>query len=103
MKFKIREIFIRNKNRKNKEKNASIKPLRTDINELTAQDDLEPEEIELLCQLRRDLYAIEKHAEYKCFIRSKCRWARYGGKPSKYFLNLEKNNAADKSNFFHFF
>lgn len=96
MKFRVREMFVEARNRKNKERMDLVKSLKDNIRELVEQDNLQPEELELLSQLRRDLFSIEKHTEYKCYLRSKCQWARFGDKPSKYFLNLEKSNNLDR-------
>lgn len=96
LKFKVREKFISIKSRINKERNEEINFLRKEIKRLVGQEDLDELEVELLSQFRRELYSLERHEEYKCYLRSKCNWARFGEKSSKFFLNLEKNNQQDR-------
>lgn len=63
---------------------------------LTNAWDLLGDEFGELNNLKRELSLIRKSAEALRLFRSKCNWAMYGGKSSKFFLNLEKNKFQDK-------
>lgn len=46
--------------------------------------------------LKWELCSIQKMTEAIRLYKAKCNWAMYGGKPSKFFLNLEKSRSCDK-------
>lgn len=74
-----------------KERNRMIMDLQDSIREMGEGDSLTGEGVETLYNLRRELYSLQHEAENKAFLRARCNWAMYGGKPSRFFLNLEKN------------
>lgn len=43
--------------------------------------------------IRRELRELKESKARRLIFRSRCNWALYGERPSKYFLNLEKRNA----------
>lgn len=45
---------------------------------------------------KHELHEIEEEAANKIIFCSKCKWARLGEKPTKYFLNLEKQKSKEK-------
>lgn len=99
IKFHAREILLGWQTRLRREKNELQKDLQSQIDELTrsfrGNDD--NNQLEALNALKRELYALQLGSERINMIKSKCKWALYGGKPTKFFLNLEKQNQTDKS------
>lgn len=94
--MKIREAFIKIRKRIVREREELTKELEKNIEVLSDRPDLSGEELETLHHLRRELYSIMRQKEHLSYLRSRCRWARFGDKPSKFFLNLEKNNYSNK-------
>lgn len=96
LKLRIRETFVSLRRRVIKEREENIKELEKGIQVLSESSDLTEEELETLNHLRRELYSVMSQREHLSYLRSRCRWARFGDKPSKFFLNLEKNNYSNK-------
>lgn len=80
----------------NRESNILIHDLTVQIKEITDSGDVSEDDLELLHDLKRELQALEREAETKSFARAKTNWALYGGKPSKFFLNMEKRSYENK-------
>lgn len=102
MKFAIKGFVIGYQKR---EKSASAQitnDLRRELQSLGENQDSDNEEerdnillrIELI---KRELKEIEEEAANKIIFRSRCRWARLGEKPTKYFLNLEKQRSKNNT------
>lgn len=96
LKLRIREFLVTARRRILKEREQSKIELEENIESLSGKADLSDAELEVLNGYRRELYGILRQKEHLSYIRSRCKWARFGEKPSKYFLNLEKSNYANK-------
>lgn len=96
MKFDIRTSFISLSTEINRERDRVQKELTSRMEELTDISDLSQAEFEEFNGIKRELAAFQKGIERAKLFRSKRDWAMYGGKSSKFFLNLEKNKYIDK-------
>lgn len=96
LKLRIRETIILASKRIRREREELVVELEQKIAALSSNSDLSEDELEALNRHRRELYSIMRQREHLSYLRSRCRWARFGDKPSKYFLNLEKNNYSNK-------
>lgn len=97
LKFEIKTLFRGWATKLLKERNRLLSGLQNQITEIAEKEDLGPDELETLQNLKRELYAMEREAENKASVRARCTWAMYGGKPSKFFLNLEKRSFENKT------
>lgn len=97
LKFDIRDGLIRVGLELKKERDQMRQGFEKRIKELTELGDLLGEEIEEMNALKRELCSIQKTSETIRLYKAKCNWAMYGGKPSKFFLNLEKSRVCEKN------
>lgn len=104
IKFHVRECLLHWQARLRKERNAEQKDLEKKIEELQdllgrdgVPEELMEQQLDLLNALKRELYALQMSGERIKLLKSRTQWAMYGGKPTKFFLNLEKQNCMDKS------
>lgn len=96
LKFDLQNLFRFWKTKLFKENQNLSDDQQAHISEISSQEELSEEDFETLQALRRELFTLQKSNEDKAILRSKARWAMYAGKPSKFFLNLEKNSYSDK-------
>lgn len=80
-----------------KERDRLRQDIEKRIKELTDLGDLLGEEIEEINGLKRELCSFQRTTEAIRLYKAKCNWAMYGGKSSKFFLNLEKSRHCDKN------
>ena len=80
------------KGKKNKSLEEEILHLENDRNINNS-----PELIEKLDRLKQNLEEIRKEYIKGLFVRTKVKWIEEGGKPTKYFLSLEKRNYINKT------
>lgn len=100
LKFQIKG-FVTSFPKKNKSiRTKTIKDLRSQLETLHQtqdSDDKESESVESVKMeiesITRQLRELEEEQANRAILRSKCKWARLGEKPSKYFLNLEKQQS----------
>lgn len=96
LKFDLQALFRGWSVKIDGDRNRMMTDLKAQIQQLAEANDLSPAEVETLHNLRRELYALQTARENKAFFRSRCSWAMYGGKCSKFFLNLEKKEYENK-------
>lgn len=92
LKFELRNFFRKWNSDIVKERNKVMTDLQNGIRELGEKGELLQDELEMMHNMRRELYSLQHEAENKAFLRARCNWAMYGGKPTHFFLNLEKNS-----------
>lgn len=97
MKFAIREGIIEQAWKLKKDRDALRTELENRIRTFGDKGDLIGEEIEELNGLKRELCAVQKATETIRLYKAKCNWAMYGGKPNKFFFNLEKKRKYEKN------
>jgi exonuclease III len=98
IKMRIRSETMTYSGHLNKRKREYLKQLDLDIEHSNEQYENDPtnENYEILRGYKDDLEVINKETLAGIIFRSKCEWAEYGEKNSKYFLNLEKYNSENK-------
>lgn len=96
LKLNIRELLVSWKKKINKDRLGLQKELLKQMKLLAEQGIVEGEEIEFLHSMRRELYTLDREFEVRAQVRSRTQWAMYGGKPSRYFLNLERHASGKK-------
>lgn len=97
IKFNIRELSTVWQSKLRKERNALQAELQERIEFLSQNPEGLEQNLEELNSLKRELFTAQLGGERIRLIKSNCQWALYGGKPTKFFLNLEKQNQLDKS------
>ena len=95
-KYKIKTYSIQYSKKKSQEMKQEEKNLSDEVQQLTEQLDEGKDVADELNSYKRELEALEKQKAQKIIFRSKCNWASYGDKPTKFFLNLEKKKFQDK-------
>lgn len=74
------------------------KKLNTLLADLTSKKDREESvSEEEIASIKRELSEMELSRAQGIILRAKVNWSRYGEKPSRYFLNLEKRKSKDKT------
>ena len=98
VKMRIRSETMTYAGQVNKMKREYLKILDKNIETSNEQYENDPtkENYEMLRSYKDDLEDINKETLAGIIFRSKCEWAEYGEKNSKYFLNLEKYNFENK-------
>ena len=83
----------------NKEKREILAQLESNIEKSNDTYEKNPnnDNFEILTGFKRELEELNKEKLVGIIFRSKCDWAEYGEKNSKYFLNLEKYNFENKN------
>lgn len=100
LKFKIKGVVLDYQKKTKSDTAQLIQNLQSQLDELTEElrnnpappDTLEPQ----LNSIQRELKEIEEEKANRAIFRSRCKWARLGEKPNKYFLNLEKVRQRDR-------
>lgn len=96
LKFVIKRFVIEYQTKNKSESAQLIKDLRHEFQTLSESQSREDEQIlARLDSIKRELKEIEQEAANRIIFRSKCKWARLGEKPTKYFLNLEKQRSKE--------
>ena len=95
IKFLIRDQTITFSKRKVKEDKAQEDKLSERLEELEKEEENEDTLLEM-STVKKDLERIQIVKAQATIFCSRCTWAKYGEKPSKYFLNLEKKNHCNK-------
>jgi exonuclease III len=98
IKMRIRSETMTYAGRINKEKRDLLAQLELDIENSNITYEIDPsnDNYEVLLGYKKDLEDLNKEKMAGIIFRSKCDWAEYGEKNSKYFLNLEKYNFENK-------
>ena len=98
IKTELRGYTLQYSSRKNKEKKEFKLKIERDLYEIQAQlnNNASMVNMEKYYFLKEELEKIEEIETRGAILRSKVKWSEAGEKNSKYFLNLEKKNAADK-------
>jgi hypothetical protein len=96
--MRIRSETMTYAGRINKEKRDLLAQLELDIENSNITYEIDPsnDNYEVLLGYKKDLEDLNKEKMAGIIFRSKCDWAEYGEKNSKYFLNLEKYNFENK-------
>lgn len=97
LKFEVRMKLITLSADIARKRNSHYKTLTDRMKELSSMQDFAQVEFEEFNCIKRELSAIQRESERAKLFRSKCDWAMYRGKASKYFLNLEKKKYQDKT------
>ena len=84
--------FSAQKKRKANQEEVDLTAKREFLAEKELSANLSTKEAEKLDQLTAELEALRKQKLQGTIIRSRARWAEFGEKSSKYFLNLENRN-----------
>lgn len=98
MKFEIRKFVLDYTKKTHCWEKQHIAKLNHQISDL--QDRMDEGDYDHMIEidsLRRELWEIEESKARKMIFRAKCNWALYGEKCSKYFLNLEKRKAQERT------
>lgn len=96
LKFSIKRFVVDYQLRHKSTSVQFTKDLQRELQTLSKRESGEDEEVSARIEsIKRELKEIEQEAANKIIFRSKCRWARLGEKPTKYFLNLEKQRSKD--------
>lgn len=106
LKFKAKAASIKFAKDKRSQNIAHEKALNARYLELTKQQDEgptgslgpseDPGSLDELLSVERELREMELHKANAAIERARTKWALYGERPSKYFLNLEKVRARDR-------
>lgn len=92
IKFNIRELMVSWQSKLRRERNALQLEIQDRIDLLTQDPDGLDQNLEELNVLKRELFSAQLGGERIRLIKSKCQWALYGGKPTKFFLNLVRSS-----------
>lgn len=99
LKYEIKKVVVSYQERNKSATAQAIKDLREELQGLCERQDMENQGDESVGirieSIKRELREIEEEASNKIIFRSKCKWAKLGEKPTKYFLNLEKQRSRD--------
>jgi hypothetical protein len=98
IKMRIRSETMLYSGKLNKERKEYLKKLETNIQESNDMYENDPttDNLDILTSYKNELIDLNKEKLAGIMFRSKCQWAEYGEKNSKYFLNLEKYNYENK-------
>ena len=101
LKVTIRGVTIQYTARKQKSKRNEMAVLTRKLKDLEQKliNDSDPLRGtgEQIIRLRNDIEILNRERTQGAVLRCRIKWAEHGDKPTKYFLNLEKRNAAKKS------
>jgi exonuclease III len=98
VKMRIRSETMLYSGKLNKERKEYLNKLEINIQESNDLYEIDPSQdnLEVLTMHKNELIDLNKEKLAGIMFRSKCQWAEYGEKNSKYFLNLEKYNYENK-------